>query len=607
VGISLAVILVYSGISVYAYHSAPEYASDDHRSAARFLAGRWRPGDAILVNAGYAYTALLAYWDGDAIAWRGRLVGGDYGGADPGPVVVQTGSVDGGPSLGWGDPDSDFYTMARAQTEDALEKLFADFDRVWVYRIYDTVTDPQATIRSWLDGSGILFEDQAFSGESQLRVQGFLTGREAVPEKSIQIQETLADGSLRLEAVRDWSRTVAVGGTLDLGLEWRRVGPLPGDGRMLFAGLFDDMGERWAQVDEVPLGSLYPVAEWPEGAVRTPLRLRVPAGTPPGRYRLAVGWYRFSGGQPVWLPWGEDERLVLGEVEVVAPVDWEALLVPEMQHSLGVSVGDGVRLLGFAAQSLEARPGDALALELYWQSLVAGPEPGVAVLQLSDGDGTVVMEAAAPPARGRAPFADLEEGQVLRDPRSLHLPGGVAPGIYSLSLGRRQPDGGWMAVRRGPVALGSAVPLATVRVLGRSGDLMQPVVANSVDARLGQGVRLVGYDLEVRGRELHLTLYWQALEEMATGYKIFAHLVEQGGQAPRAQADLYPHLPTTGWIRGEYLRDEVTITLPQNLTQGQYDLLVGLYDEGTGHRLEVKNAQNQALGDALRLEAVQVE
>jgi hypothetical protein len=613
-GASLAVILVFSGVSIYAYHSDPEYASDDHRSAARFLSERWRPGDAILVNAGYAYTALVTYWDADPIAWRGRLVTGDSAptvdwatSERRRPVVVLTGSVDGEPSLGWGDPASDFYAMSWVQTGEALEALFATFDRVWVYRIYDTVTDPEAAIRRWLDEHGTRFEDQVFSGQSQLRVQGFLTGREVTAGESNPIQETLVDGSLRLEAVEQWAPAVAVGEALDLVLEWRRTGQLVEDGRMLFASLYDKVGERWAQVDEKPLGTLWPVAHWPEAAVRTPLRIWVPAGTPPGDYWLEVGWYRFVDGQPVWLPWADGDRLVLGAVEVIAPEDWGALPVPVMEHPLEVTVGDGVRLLGFNAQALEAYPGDRLQLEVYWQAMQSGPEPGPAVLQLSDNGGTVVAEATSAPVGGRAAFAGLEVGQVIRDPRDLRVPGELAPGIYVLALGRTKPDGGWLAVRRGPVTLGTTMPLATVRVLGRSMDRTPPVVQHAADARLGAGVRLAGYDLDLGGPSLHLALHWQVLDEMVVGYKIFAHLVEMGGGVPRAQADVYPHLPTTGWMPGEYLRDDLMIDLPPDLAPGRYELLVGLYHEATGSRLAVTNAQGQVVGDAVRLGEIQVE
>jgi hypothetical protein len=625
--LSLAVIVVFSGVSIYAYHTDLRYASDDHRAAAHFLAERWRPGDAILVNAGYAYPALVTYWDtapsvgGEPIAWHGRLVedgrpagaGGDEG--ERGPVVFQTGTVDGDPSLGWGDPDSDFYAMTQAETAEALARLFADYDRVWVYRIYDTVTDPDGYLRRWLEEHGVLFEDRVFTGEAQLRVQGYLTGRDPLADAGQPGDAALADGSLALAASTALPPDVEVGGVLDLALVWRVGAPPAGasglDDAYLFAGLFDDAGQRWAQTDEVPLGSLYPPAAWPAGSlVRTPVRLIVPVGTPPGRYRLDVGWYRFVDGQPIWLPWQSGERLALGDVEVIAPEDWRALPLPEVTYPAGVMIGPGVRLLGFDAPSLEGYPGEALHLDLYWQAVEDGPEPGQAVLKLTSdapgGRGEVLARVASSPAGGRAPFAGLTAGQVVRDPRSLTLPGDLSPGVYSLEVGRQRADGTWLPVQRGPFPLGSTHPLATVRVPGRSVDLSPPVPQQVVDARFGDGIRLLGYDLEARPRDLDLVLYWQALEPVGGRFKIFLHLIGGGGPSDiRAQADVYPRLPTSSWVPGEYLSDRVVLDLPADLPPGRYTLLVGLYDSATGARLPVTGAGGEALGDSLPLQEIQ--
>jgi uncharacterized membrane protein len=627
-GLGLAVILVFSGLSIYAYHADTNYASDDNRSATRFLAERWRPGDAVLVNAGYAYTALLTYWDGDPIAWRGRL-GEDYGdAAHRGPVVVQAGTVDGDPSLGWGDPDSDFYAMSRADSAEALERLFAEFDRVWVYRIYDTVTDPEGFVRGWLEEQGTQFEDRVFTGESQLRVQGFLTGLDPLvdPDKPLDtnglpLEAAQVDGSLGLEAA-SWPPTVEVGGVLDLALVWGVDSPLPDDA-ILFAGLFDQteptgsvQRERWAQVDERPLGSRYSPGAWPAGSVvRTPLRVPVSPGTPPGRYRLEVGWYRFVDGQPVWLPWTSGQRLLLGEVDVQAPESWTELPLPRVAYPANVTIGEAVRLLGFDAPALEGQPGAKLGLVLYWQGLEDGPEPGLAVLRLANDAGDVLAEVPAAPLGGRVPFVALAAGQTLRDPREITLPGNLPPGVYNLSIGRQRADGGWLPVRRGPVPLGFTYPLATIRVLDRPVDLKPPTVEHPVDASFGTAsgplIQLAGYDLQppipvptvVEGSSLHLTLHWQALGPMTTRYKTFVHLVgEDGPDDIRAQVDSYPALPTTGWVPGEYLVDSVELNLPDDLPSGHYRLLLGLYDESTGERLLLLNKAGQLLGSSLTLQ-----
>ncbi len=70
-GAALA-LLAGCALSLRAFWTDPVYAADDLRSATRELAQRWRPGDAILANAGYTYPALLTYWPGP-VAWHGRL------------------------------------------------------------------------------------------------------------------------------------------------------------------------------------------------------------------------------------------------------------------------------------------------------------------------------------------------------------------------------------------------------------------------------------------------------------------------------------------------------------------------------------------------------
>jgi hypothetical protein len=197
-----------------------------------------------------------------------------------------------------------------------------------VYRIYDTVTDEGGFIRDWLDRHGIKYQDIVFSGVSNLRVQGFVTDRDPLLGATAGESFALADGSLVLASSPKLPPAVGVGDSLDLALVWE-VGAQPADDAILFAGLFDPTGRRWAQTDERPLGPLYLAKDWAVGSVvRTPLRVQVPTGTPLGAYRLEVGWYRFENGQPVWLPWTSGNLLSLGDVEVVAPADWQALSSP---------------------------------------------------------------------------------------------------------------------------------------------------------------------------------------------------------------------------------------------------------------------------------------
>lgn len=380
-------------------------------------------------------------------------------------MLVQAGSVDGAPSLGWGDPDSDFYSMSRTATADALECLFADFDRVWVYRVYDTVTDSGAFIRSWLEEHGIQFYDWMFSGKSSLRVQGFVTTRDPLLGATTAVDDRLVDGSLRLVAGSPLAQQVPVGGFLDVALVWQ-VGAPPAEDATLFAGLFDDSGRRWAQTDEHPLGPLYLAKDWAsQTRVRSPVRIAVPPGTPLGTYRLEVGWYRFVEGQPIWLDWTSGYLLLLGEVEVVAPQDWQVLARPSFAYSVEAEIGGGVSVLGFDAQAFAARRGEALHLEVVWLALEDSPVAGPAVFRLEDEAGRVLAESSSEPVAGRQPFVRMEAEQAVRDPVSVSLPENLAPGVYDLVVGRRSAEASWLAVRRGLFKLGSSYPLATIRVV----------------------------------------------------------------------------------------------------------------------------------------------
>jgi hypothetical protein len=271
-------------------------------------------------------------------------------------------------------------------------------------------------------------------------------------------------------------------------------------------------------------------------------------------------------------------------------------------------------LLGFDALSLQGYPGDTLRLDLLWQALEDAPQPGLGTLQLTDDSGALLAEASSAPVGGRAPFADLAAGQTIRDPRSLTLPGSLEPGVYNLSLGRQQADGTWLPIRRGIFSLSSTYPLATVRVLYRPVNTVPPTVQHPVEAHFGESIRLVGYDLAPRRLDSRwplpafwVILHWQALQPMDARYKIFVHLVGEGGPADiRAQADVYPHLPTTAWTPDEYLYDRVMLELPGDLAPGEYALLLGLYDGATGQRLPVLDAAGKALGDSLLLKQVRL-
>lgn len=293
--------------SAYNFWHNPRYAKDDLRGAVHYLTEHWRPGDAILINAGYTYTAFLYYAD-LPMAWRGRLT--QYairntpltsfdstpfrsGRETPAAIVLQTGSIGGAPNLGWGNPESDFYATTADETRAALDRVFAMHPRVWMLRLYDTVVDPDGVIREYLATRGRIFDDAGFAGEAYARVQGYLTPREPLLGlmESATRCDILLGNRVVLLAFDPTQATVRAGDPLNVTVYWQAREPTNVDAR-LYIGLFARDGAVVASSDEIPIGNALGTSRWTPGEIlRHPIRLRVPSHLASGEYVLRIALY----------------------------------------------------------------------------------------------------------------------------------------------------------------------------------------------------------------------------------------------------------------------------------------------------------------------------
>ena len=318
--IAALVWLAGSGFSIYELHTNPLYAADDLRAAVRFIADRWRPGDAVLINAGYVYTGFVYYYR-QPISGRLRLV--DYADAPPGPypLLLQTGTIGGDPQLGWGDPESDFYATSEAETAAALERVTRTFARLWMLRLYDTVTDAHGFVRDWLAQHTLPFEDQLFAGQSFLRVQGFLSATQPMPPVG---QSASLEGGVALVGYRAPS-SASAGTALDVVLWWQVSADSPARDHPYAVSLklwpaeteSALAGAPCAQQDEWPLGSLMFTPAWPaDRPVRHPMRLMLPGELSAGRYQLTVEMYDPLTVQPLKVHGSQEHMLRLQPIEI---------------------------------------------------------------------------------------------------------------------------------------------------------------------------------------------------------------------------------------------------------------------------------------------------
>ena len=142
-------------------------------------------------------------------------------------------------------------------------------------------------------------------------------------------------------------------------------------------------------------------------------------------------------------------------------------------------------------------------------------------------------------------------------------------------------------------------------------------VPNRVNAQVGDGIELLGYDLENSKAHLNLsetgaldvTLYWQARAPIKEDYSVFVQLLDPVGQLV-TQHDgqpLFGYLPTSDWSPDEVIPDRHRLPLPNDLPPGQYQLIAGMYVLETLERLPVQRAHLQDTDDSVTLTQLQIE
>lgn len=124
---------------------------------------------------------------------------------------------------------------------------------------------------------------------------------------------------------------------------------------------------------------------------------------------------------------------------------------------------------------------------------------------------------------------------------------------------------------------------------------------------------LKGYDFAERtghwGKDLGIVLEWQASREVEQDYKAFLHLMDEEGRL-WGQGDKVilndALLPTSLWRARERVLDKYSLRLLAGIPPGRYWVEVGVYQTGTGHRLNILDENQAPVGTAYTLKEVEV-
>jgi len=389
-------------------------------------------------------------------------------------------------------------------------------------------------------------------------------------------------------------------------LQWQSI-KAPSKNYKVAVYLLDGQGRLVGQADKLLLSNyLQPTSGWTAVKIEMDYYTlpSLPA-TPPGEYTVEVAVYDAHTLERLTVFDAETgaytTSIAIGELEVIKPLTPAEVQPLEKLPSSQVSIAPGLQLLGYDMPLRAASPGETVRLALYWRAAEDLARDYLLSLQLKDEQQETRLEQKARPVDGTYPTTEWDAGEVLRDWHDLQLPPDTPSGRYELLL---------QVLEEGET-IGQA-SLGSLEVSGRLHQFDIPSIQHPLEARLGDTISLLGYDLGqesvTRGDRLQLTLYWQALEEMQVSYTVFTHLIGAQEQV-WGQMDSIPlrgGAPTTSWVTGEIISDQYDIVVDPEAPPGNYVIEIGMYDPSSGRRLPVLANGQREEGDRLLLAEVKI-
>jgi hypothetical protein len=235
--------------------------------------------------------------------------------------------------------------------------------------------------------------------------------------------------------------------------------------------------------------------------------------------------------------------------------------------------------IGLAAAQTRLSDPNRLDVLLQWAiSGVTDANYGIS-LRLHDAAGRVWTSLDTQPGYGFQPTSAWQPG-TLNDAYTLNLPADLPRDqVYALDVilyrvasqqevGRTTIDG----LRLDPHDWRALEPPAR--------NFTTPAMPHTLDAIFGDQIRLLGYDLKREGDVLQIDLAWQAVRDITSNYKVFAHIYDPATETIATQWDAMPRdnaYPTSRWIANEIVTETLTIPLA-TVPPGDYRLAIGLYE-----------------------------
>lgn len=384
---------------------------------------------------------------------------------------------------------------------------------------------------------------------------------------------------------------VPSGTTQEFTMFWSALNPGDGDWHTGLS-LEDSDGDAWptlirpARWGRTPP----PVQAWPANSyARMDKLVGLPAGIPPGIYTPTLSLFDRKTLEPASVI-GIDGNPV-GPALSLAPIQLAPPDTPPTLHDLGVTPQAELRACGALGlwqvepDRASLAPGESLHLRWVWEARRQPTHAKWVNVILENDQGTIMQSWEIPPSAAQWPTDQWRRGDRWIGCPALRLPGSLESGQYAIK-----------------VQLPSCDPLAEIPLDVQAPERIWtvPETLTSADRVFGSVIRLAGYSIPQQsvtpGSSLEVELAWQALDEIAIPYRVFVHLVDDGGHLV-AQSDGEPvdwTRPTPGWAVGEVIIETRTLIVPEGVKDGTYHFRVGMYDE-SGERLRLADGTDAVL------------
>ncbi len=323
-----------------------------------------------------------------------------------------------------------------------------------------------------------------------------------------------------------------------------------------------------------------------------------------GRRRLSEASWRFLkytiiAGALLWC------ALTISDIYLLPAMRSDSAIPVQVEYDDGI-----MRLLSYQLSADSFIPGDTLRLDLYWRASVElrrNYSLSVHLLSLPE------IESVASDEQfflGRYRTVGWIPGVVVPKTLYIDIPDTLdTPGSYWLAL--RVWSGnvelGWENTR-GLLVTDTdrrllnpdMLVLTSIPILP---DDSPPVPQTSAEYRFSEGFSLSGYNLPtdtVARGDLSLDFLWETNNAVDSQLVQFVHLLQVDGDefAVFDQELFGGRFPTQDWPSGMAVMDEWTITLPDDLPPGEYNVYMGMYDPVTVERMPVTAADGQAVQDS---------